>query len=91
MDDSIRVRSGDLNGRAEMPKLGYAHIRNDGKKAGSEIGYHEGEEALYVGTKNGNKRLCGANDVTTLEAKISALEGQISTITARLDALTPSE
>ena len=86
MDDSIRIRSGELNGRAEMPKLGYPYIRSDGKRAGSEIGFHEGEEALYIGTAKGNVRLCGANDVSLLNARLDAMSALIDNITARLDA-----
>lgn len=90
MDDGIRIRSGDLNGRTEMPRLRHSEIRADGKKIGSELGFHEGENALYVGTKKGNVRLCGAGDTAALSARIDALSKLIEEITARLDALTPN-
>ena len=43
------------------------------------------ENGLYIGTPNGNVRVGG--DTTALEAKITALEGQISGVIARLEAL----
>ena len=49
-----------------------------------ELAYSKDEKALYIGTDSGNVRLCGAGD-------ISELRQLISDITARLDALTPSE
>lgn len=50
-----------------------------------ELGYSKDEKALYIGTSNGNVRLCGADD-------IGALNTLINNITARLDALEkPSE
>ena len=39
---------------------------------------------LYIGTQNGNVRLCGAGDIARLEQLIEE-------ITARLDAIAPSE
>ena len=90
MADTIRIRSGALNGRNEMPKLRYAEVVN-GEQKGSEIGFNTDEIALYIGTKNGNVRLCGANDITELNAKIEALGIRIDDITARLEALEPSE
>lgn len=84
MDDSIRIRSGTLNGRTAMPKLKHAEIIN-GEKRGSEIGFQEDEKALYIGTSGGNVRLCGAND-------ISELRQLIDDIITRLEALEePSE
>ncbi len=50
-----------------------------------ELGYSKDGKALYIGTSNGNVRLCGADD-------IGALNTLINNITARLDALeNPSE
>lgn len=50
-----------------------------------EIAYSKDEKALYIGTSNGNVRLCGAED-------IGALNVLIADITARLAALeNPSE
>lgn len=80
-----------------MPSLDYARTEN-GKKFGSELGYQTEEEALYIGTFDGtireNKRLCGVKDIeriTDLEAKVTSLEGQISTIMAHLEALESPE
>ena len=81
MDDNIHIKTGALNGRTEMPALSYD------KDKGSELGYRSDEEALYIGTSSGNKRLCGVKDVGELSAKIEALNTQIRAITARLDAL----
>lgn len=39
---------------------------------------------LYIGTTGGNVRLCGAGDIARLEQLIEE-------ITARLDAIAPSE
>lgn len=81
LDDNIHIKTGALNGRTEMPALSYD------KDKGSELGYRSDEEALYIGTSSGNKRLCGVKDVGELSAKIEALNTQIRAITARLDAL----
>ena len=81
--DEVRIRSGALNGRTEMPKLKPPEII-DGEKHGAEIGYQEEEKALYVGTKDGNVRLCGLSDAE----KLAELSAKIEEITARLDELT---
>lgn len=50
-----------------------------------ELGYHKGEQTLYIGTEDGNVRLCGSGDIPRLEQLIE-------NITARLEALEkPSE
>ena len=91
MDDLIRIRSGDLNGRSEMPSLKHAEVI-DGKKRGTEIGYHEAEKALYAGTPDGNLRLCGAEDVALINAEIGKVLTEISYIQSRLEKLEkPSE
>ena len=88
MNDLITIKSGALGTRGEMPKL-----------TEDELGYITDKEELYIGTKAGNKRLCGAGD----EARIKVLEDKqsyskdevdkiISDILARLDVLeAPSE
>ena len=43
-----------------------------------ELGYSKDEQALYIGTANGNVRLCGVNDIRELRTLIEQ-------ITARLD------
>ena len=45
-----------------------------------ELGYSRDEQALYIGTENGNVKLCGAE-----------LFAKIEEIIARLDALAPNE
>lgn len=92
MDDLIRIRSGDLNGRSEMPRLAHAEVI-DGEKRGSEIGFHEGEKALYVGTKEGNLRLCGAGDgvdINSILSEITSIKNEITNIKARLEAVETS-
>lgn len=87
MADSIRVRSGALGDRETMPRLKAPETVN-GEKHGAEVGFNEDENALYIGTKDGNVRLCGVEDAVKL-AEISA---KIEEILIRLEALeTPSE
>ncbi len=76
MADLIRIKGGSGN----VPTL-----------QERELAYRKDEKALYIGASTGNERLCGADDISELNAKIKALEGTINVITARLDALTPSE
>lgn len=42
-----------------------------------EIAYQTDEKALYIGTKDGNKRLCGAEDVSKLQMQIDELKAQL--------------
>ena len=72
----IKIKSGALGNRAEMPKLGV-----------DELGYRTDEKALYISTTNGNVRLCGVNDVSTLTTEINNLNSAINDILARLGAL----
>ena len=93
MDDSIRIRSGELGGRAEMPSLKYAEVK-DGKKLGSELGYRTDTKELYIGTSAGNVRLCGEEDarkIETHDTNIAELTAKIEEITARLDSIAPVE
>ena len=79
MADTIKIKGGD----GDVPAL------QDREQA-----YSKTEKTLYIGTngtKEGNVRLCGANDVSELDAKIEALGIRIDDITARLEALEPSE
>lgn len=50
-----------------------------------ELGYSIDTGELYIGTSNGNKRLCGVED----SVKLAALENKIEEIIARLE--TPAE
>lgn len=93
MSDSIRIRSGDLDGRKEMPTLLHAEVR-DGKKLGSEIAFRTDTQELYIGTEDGNLRLCGADDLSMikeLQATLLSLSDTIQDITARLALLEGSE
>lgn len=53
-----------------------------------ELAYKKDTEELYIGTSSGNKRLCGAGDVARLEQLIASINAHITTINARLDALS---
>lgn len=92
MNDLILIKSGSLNGRGAMPNLNYGSDENN---AGSELGYRTDSKELYVGTKDGNVRLCGAGDlveakayadgkVAGVNALISANSSEITNIKARL-------
>lgn len=86
MADLVRIKTGALGSRAEMPKLQY-----DSEK-GSELGYRTDEEALYIGTKDGNVRLCGSKDIAEINRAMAETNNAIESIIARLIALeTPSE
>lgn len=80
MADSIKIKGG----AGDVPAL-----------QDREPAYSKTEKALYIGTdgtKNGNVRLCGANDVSELNAKIEALGKRIDDIITRLEELEePSE
>ena len=76
MARKIIIKHGSLNGRGSMPAL-----------SGCELGYRTDEEALYIGRKGENFRLCGKNDVNNINAQIEELRGLISDLTARLDEL----
>lgn len=79
MADLIKIKGGD----GTVPKL-----------QDRELAYSRDEEALYIGTDNGNVRLCGKSDlamIQELHSAITSLSNAISTINARLDALEKSE
>ena len=86
MAGKFKVRSGALGSRKEMPKLDI-----------DELGYRTDEKALYIGTESGNERLCGVGDagnidIGAINAEISQIKNDITSIIARLDALEkPSE
>ena len=37
-----------------------------------EVAYHTAEKALYIGAESGNIRLCGADDVSKIDGKLTA-------------------
>ena len=92
MNDLILIKSGSLNGRSAMPNLNYSSTESN---AGSELGYRTDTKELYVGTRDGNVRLCGAGDlaeakayadskVSGVNALISANSSEITNIKTRL-------
>lgn len=60
MTDPVQVRAGKLNGRKEMPKL-----------ADREIAYQAEEQALYIGTPEGNVKLGGGGGGSSVNADLS--------------------
>lgn len=71
MADSIRIKAG----KGSVPTL-----------QDREIAYSKDEKAIYIGTPEGNVKLCDAE----LEARIKAyIDGLVANINARLDALHP--
>ena len=78
MTDTIYIKSGELGDRKEMPALKY-----DSEK-GSEVAYQTEEEALYIGTQDGNKRLCGAKDIGDINTRLNAINASISSINAQI-------
>lgn len=79
MADLITIKCGAKGERTTMPQL-----------AIGELGYCTDEKALYIGSDNGNIRLCGGGDVAgvnALLAEISTLKTQIADIITRLEAL----
>ena len=72
MADLIAIKSGALSDRSTMPKL-----NND------ELGYRTDEKALYIGTDNGNVRLCGAEDLV----KLNNLSTAVGTISATVNGI----
>lgn len=72
MNDLILIKSGalaDKNGRTTMPSLQYGAVGSE--VVGSELGYRTDKKELYIGTRDGNVRLCGANDVSEINGKIN--------------------
>lgn len=83
MADSVKIKSGALGDRSQMPKLAYDETN------GSELGFRTDEKALYIGTKEGNVRLCGAGDIAAIREYI---DGLVAGINTRIDTLTaPNE
>lgn len=84
MADTVKIKSGALGGRETMPRL-----------EENELGYRTDEKSLYIGSANGNERLCGVNDIENIRGildrvmgEISSIKTDISEINARLE--TPS-
>lgn len=87
MADLMRIKGGN----GDVPKL-------DDR----ELGYRKDLKELYIGTDDGNIRLCGAKDkkelkdyidslittLETIETTIATLEETVADINSRLDAMT---
>lgn len=65
MATTIKIKSGTLGNRTAMPKLEV-----------DELGYRRDEEALYIGTSDGNVKL-GAKNYEGYEDRIKKLEIKI--------------
>lgn len=55
-----------------------------------ELGYSRDEKALYIGTANGNVKLCNADDIFTILSHANTLtehKKELDDIKKRLDAL----
>ena len=76
MARKIIIKHGSLNGRGSMPAI-----------SGCELGYRTDEEALYIGRKGQNFRLCGVKDINNINTQIEELRELISDLTARLNEL----
>lgn len=79
MPDSLKILAGN---KPSMPVL-----------ADREPAYCKDEKALYIGTSNGNVRLCSADDgarITQVEERASALETASGTHAAQIAELETS-
>ena len=52
-----------------------------------EPGYSYDEEALYIGTDKGNKRLCGANDIGSILTEISSINTKINSTNSEISSI----
>lgn len=80
MDDGIYIKSGAKGNREKMPTLRYD------RELGCEMGYCSDEKALYIGTSNGNERLCGVGDYLALYAMVESLQAQLDEIKAQVSS-----
>ena len=62
-----------------MPTLGYD------EEQGAELGYREDKKELYIGTKSGNVRLCGANDIGNINTRLDEINAQLRDITSQIE------
>lgn len=68
MDDLIRIKGGS----GETPAL-----------QDREIAYNKSDKALYIGTPDGNVRLCGADDIEALHKLIDALGERLTALESK--------
>lgn len=84
MADLITIKGGALGDRDTMPRL-----------AINELGFRTDEKALYIGTSDGNVRLCCVDElvkIADIYTKIDNINTQLGELKAGLEALeTPSE
>lgn len=48
-----------------------------------EIAYSKSEKALYIGTKDGNVRLCGADDYGRIETLITEINERLTALESK--------
>lgn len=84
MADLIKIKAGS----GEVPRL-----------AERELGYRIDEKALYIGTSNGNVKICDAKTLTQIQGLasktyvdglIEEINTKIAEINARLDSIAIS-
>lgn len=68
MDDLIRIKGGS----GETPAL-----------QDRELGYNKSEMALYIGTPDGNVRLCGANDIQELSELMAGIDERLKALESK--------
>lgn len=76
MADLIRIKGGS----GDVPTL-----------QDRELAYSKDENALYIGTENGNVKLLGdvnTAELNSIKADIATIKADIASINARLDALS---
>lgn len=71
MDDLIIIKSGEPDGRAEMPTLQDA-----------EFGYRTDKKELYIGYGGKNVRLCGAGDIEEIMNLIGEITARLDALEA---------
>lgn len=65
MADVIKIKSGE----GVPPRL-----------QGQELGYSKDKKVLYIGTENGNVRLCGADDIEELRQVINDINARLTSL-----------
>ena len=76
MSDLIQIKSGTLGSKSAMTKL-----------SEDELGYLKDKKELYIGTEGGNSRLCGADDIANIDAKMAEIEAEIERIKTELASI----
>lgn len=76
MNDKILIKGGS----GDVPAL-----------TEKELAYRKDKMELYIGTNDGNVRLCGAGDKTELENQIKTLKTALDAVSERITALEKSD